>query len=137
LNPKSQQVSGCRPRTETTLPPKSANMKCSASKFVSHLLNDYQKQNQLSLCKDLQVQYQEARNFLYSPFWPHCPRIQKSHEMDEDLRTWQRFKLNHRWYWTTSWNGRSRDHFRSGTGTKPCVHTLKGTTLTGIILTCH
>jgi hypothetical protein len=29
------------------------NMKSNATKFVSHLLNDYQKQNQLSLCKDL------------------------------------------------------------------------------------
>jgi hypothetical protein len=70
LNPKPQQVSGHRPRTETMLPLRSANMKRSASKFVFHLLNDYHKQNQLSLCKDLQVPNKEAKNFLYSHFWP-------------------------------------------------------------------
>jgi len=134
LNPKSQQVSGHRPRTETTLPPRSANMKCNASKFVSHLLNDYQKQNQLSLCKDLQVQYQEARYFLYSPFWPAVL-------IDKSPMKWMKiWGLGRVSSWITC--GTGQHHEMGGPeiilGVREvCILTLKGTTLTAIILTCH
>jgi hypothetical protein len=48
------------------IPVKPSGMNCSVAKSVSHVLNDYRKQNQFPLCYDLQVQYKQASKFLYS-----------------------------------------------------------------------
>ena len=64
------------------------------AKFVSHLLNKNEKQNQLSVWKDQQHWNQKQWRCL---FFLLCER-------DEDMRVLGRFKLNHRQCWTALQN---------------------------------